>query len=49
MCADVVMHINYPVFVLADLSLESIGFLPVILCLPLDFRLLELDLLAFFV
>jgi hypothetical protein len=49
MCADVVVHINYPVLVLADLSLESIGFLPVILCLPLDLRLLELDLLTLFV
>ena len=49
MCADVVVHLDYPVLVLADLPLESIRFLPVILCLPLDLRLLQLDLLALLV
>ena len=49
MCADVVVHLDYPVLVLADLSLEGIRFLPVILCLPLDLGLLQLDLLALLV
>ena len=49
MRADVVVHLDYPVLVLTDLSLERIRFLPVILCLPLDLRLLQLDLLALFV
>ena len=49
MCAYVVMHLDHPVLVLADLSLEGIRFLPVILCLPLDLRLLQLDLLALLV
>ena len=45
----VVVHLNYSVLVLADLSLQSIRLLPVILCLPLDLRLLQLDPLALFV
>ena len=36
MRADVVVHLDYPVLVLADLSLKGIRFLPVILCLSLD-------------
>ncbi len=49
MCADVIVDLSHPVLVLADLPLQSISLLPVILCLPLDLGLLQLDLLTLLV